>query len=130
MSLAPQIDTIIGELNTAKRHLALFDSGTKVAATRARSSLGEVTKQVGILRREILAQGKAMPVKARVGKGAETKGEEDPLPPPPKLKRQDAQDGSDPMDLALPGGEEKKDAPAKKEPREEKKSRRRAAAKK
>jgi hypothetical protein len=65
MSLAAQIDHIAGELAAAKRHIESFEKGTKVSSTRARNSLQQVVKMAGVLKKEILAQSKAMPTKTR-----------------------------------------------------------------
>ena len=98
MSLASQIDHIAGELAAAKRHIESFEKGTKVSSTRARNSLQQIVKQVGVLKKEILAQSKAMPTKTRgvlkkdvavppeEAAPADTNEEAMPVQPP-KLKR-------------------------------------------
>jgi hypothetical protein len=119
MSLSTQVDQILGEVNSAKRQIVSFESGTKCAATRARSSLQEAAKMTGVLRKDILAKAKEMVPKTRGGKSREkpapavvAEPDEEELPPPPKLKRQTAKEVDiDPMDVTLPTDVEPKKKP-------------------
>ena len=56
---------ILSQFDAAKFEIDQLKTGRKVSASRARSALMKVKKESDILRREILAHSKVLPVKQR-----------------------------------------------------------------
>jgi hypothetical protein len=57
------------DLEAAEKNHTIFKSkGTKAAASRARKHLMQIKKTADVLRKELLAESKAMPVKKRTKK--------------------------------------------------------------
>ena len=77
-----------GVIAASQRCAAKLQAGTKCEGTRCRSNLSQASKIITDLRKMCLESSKAIPVKTRVVKSAESV--EEPMPPQPVLVRQHA----------------------------------------
>ena len=62
------LSNILSQFEAAKSEIEQLKGGRKISASRARAALMKVKKESDILRREILAHSKGLPVKQRKSK--------------------------------------------------------------
>ena len=75
-------------LDVAESEIKALKGGRKASSARSRKSLQQLKTGSHALRSEIMNFTKSMPTKTRKPK-AEVKTENDELPPPPELKREE-----------------------------------------
>ncbi len=83
-NLNEQMNALKAHMDTAEKELASLHGGKKASAARARKALGQIKTLCHLMRKEVVAHVKTLPIKSKSKKAtAPEEPEPEPEPEPP-----------------------------------------------
>ncbi len=86
-NLNEQMNALKAHMDTAEKELASLQGGKKASAARARKALGQIKTLCHLMRKEVVAHVKTMPVKKKATATMEEPAPPEPEPPAKEIKK-------------------------------------------
>jgi hypothetical protein len=86
-NLTEQMNTLRTYMDTAEKELASLHGGKKASSARTRKALGQIKNLCHLMRKEVVAHVKTMPVKKKATATMEEPAPPEPEPPAKEIKK-------------------------------------------